>query len=123
MLDLRGYAGQTVMVGQLGSAYEAHGFDLQRCSVLGTIEAGQDLPTTVKAILEDLEDERPEADEVLWVLEVTDQGTAGQRFPLVVFDAHERLRYGAEFFTAVMNTGTTAQACVVRGVRLEESRR
>jgi anion-transporting ArsA/GET3 family ATPase len=120
MLDLRRYAGKMVIVGQLESDYTAHGFNVQRCHVLGTHEAGRDLPATVKAILEDLEAEAPEASEVLWVLEVDDQGTAAYRFPLVVFDEQERLRYGAEFLTVVQETGITTKALVVRGVRLEE---
>ena len=120
MIDVRGYAGQRLLVGQLGSAFEAHGFDLQRCYLLGTLTDEQDLPAAVKAIIEDLDDELPEADEVLWVLEVNDQGTAYQRFPLVVFDTQERLRYGAEFLTAVVETGITAPALVVRGVQLED---
>jgi hypothetical protein len=120
MLDLRGYAGKMVVLGQLGSSYEADGFDLQRCYVLGTIDAGQDLPAAVKAIIEDLEDEMPEADEVLWALEVNAQGVPVQRFPLVVYDDHEQLRYGAEFLTAVVETGITAKALVVRGIQLEE---
>ena len=120
MQDLQAYAGRTVILGQLGSAYEAHGFDLQRCYVLGAIDAGQDLPAAVKAIIEDGADEAPEADEVLWALQVNDQGTAAQRFPLVVFDAQERLRYGAEFLTAVVETDTGAEAVVVRGVHLDD---
>jgi hypothetical protein len=117
MLDLRGYAGKLLLLGQLGSSYQARGFDLQDCYVLGTITAGQDLPATVKAIIEDLEAEAPEASEVLWVLQVNAQGTAGQRFPVVVFDDQARLRYGHAFLTAVADTGIGAQACVVRGVR------
>jgi hypothetical protein len=120
MLDLRGYAGQWVILGQLGSSYEAGGFDLGRCYVLGTIAAGQDLPLAVKAIIEDLDDDLPEADEVLWALEVNEHGMPGQRFPLVVFDTHERLRYRAEFLAAVVETGMTVPALVVRGVALED---
>jgi hypothetical protein len=115
--EVCGYAGKLLLLGQLESSYRAHGFELQRCYILGTIEAGQDLPATVKAIIEDLEDEASEAAEVLWVLQVDDEGTAGQRFPVVIFDEQERLRYGAEFLTAVQETGITSRALVVRGVR------
>jgi len=108
------------LAGQLGSAFEAHGFKLQHCHVLGTLEAGRDLPATVEVILEDLEAEAPEAPEGLWALEVDDQGAALQAFPPVVFDQQERLRYGAEFLTAVQETGITAKALVVRGLRLED---
>jgi hypothetical protein len=120
MLDWRGYAGKRVLVGQVGSVFEARGFDLQRCYVLGTLEAGQDLPAAVKAILEDPEAEAPEASEVLWGLEIDEQGTAYQRFHVVIFDDQERLRYGHDFLVAVQQTGITTPAIVVRGVRLEE---
>jgi hypothetical protein len=119
MLDLRKYAGKLLLLRQLGSSYEAGGFDLQRCYVLGIIDTGQDLPEAVKAIIEDLEDEMPLADEVLWALEVNAQGVPVQRFPLVVYDDHEQLCYGAEFLAAVVETGITAKALVVRGVRFE----
>jgi anion-transporting ArsA/GET3 family ATPase len=120
MLDWRQYAGQTVMVGQFESAYLAGGFDLQRCYMLGMLDASHDLPATVKAILEDLEAEAPEASELLWGVHVDNRGAALQAFPLVVFDAQERLRYGAEFVTAVQKTGIRVKVLVVRGVRLGE---
>jgi hypothetical protein len=119
MLDLRKYAGKLLLLGQLESSYQARGFELQHCYLLGTIEGDQDLPAGVKAIIEDLEEEAPEASEILWALQVNDQGTAGQRFPIVVFDDQEQVRYGREFLTAVVETGVGAQACVVRGVRFE----
>jgi len=109
-----------VLVGQLGSSYTAGGFNLERCYVLGTLATGQDLSDTVKALLEDLDIEAPDADEVLWVLEVNAHGVPVQRFPLLVYDTQERLRYGAEFLAAVVQTGMSVKAVVLRGVELAD---
>jgi hypothetical protein len=88
--------------------------------VLGTLQTGQDLSATVKAILEDLDTEAAEAAEVLWAVEVSEQGVPVRRLPVVVFDTHERLCYGAEFLEAVVQTGRSVEMLVVRGVQLED---
>ena len=120
MLDLRGYAGQMVLVGQLWSHYHAEGFTLARCYVLGTLATGQDLSAAVKALLEDLEAEDPEADELLWALQVDADGVPVRRYPLVIYDTQGRLRYGADFLHAIVRTGIATEALVVRGVALAD---
>jgi len=120
MLDWRDYAGQIVLVGQLWSWYQAHGFDLQRCYILGTLATGQDLSPAVKALLEDLDTEAPQADEVLWALAIDASGQPMRRYPLIVYDTHERLRYGAEFLQAVVQTEITTDALVLRHVQLAD---
>jgi len=116
MIDWQGFAGQTVIVGQSGSDYEAPGIDLQRCYILGLLEDRNDLPEAVKAIIED---DAEEASESLWVVHVADDATCGQVLPLVVFDDHQRLRYGQEFVAAARDTGITTTVCVIRGVRFD----
>jgi hypothetical protein len=51
---------------------------------------------------------------------VSEQGVLVRRLPVVVFDTHERLCYGAEFLEAVVQTGRSVEMLVVRGVQLED---
>jgi len=121
MLDLRGYAGQMVLVGQLASAFRAHKrIDLARCYLLGTLADGQDLSASVKALIEDLDVPEPEADELLWAVQVDASGVPVRVYPLVIIDTQERLRYGADFLEAVVQTGIATEAMVVRGVQMAD---
>jgi hypothetical protein len=106
-MDYRPYAGKQIIVGKTAKT--------QKPYYLGTLDEG-DLPAHVKAIIEDDADE---ASEVLYVVAVGDDGRPGPKVPLVVFDDQGGLRYGLEFLAAVRETGITAPACVVRGVRFE----
>ncbi len=106
-MDFQPYAGKRVIVGEAG--------EQRRLYYLGTLDEG-DLPAHVKAIIED---DAYEASESLYVVAVSDDGHPELKVPLVVFDDQGGLRYGLEFLTAVRETGITAPACVVRGVRFE----
>jgi len=41
-------------------------------------------------------------------------------YPLVIIDTQERLRYGADFLEAVVQTGIATEAMVVRGVQMAD---
>jgi hypothetical protein len=107
-MDFRPYAGERVIVGETG--------EQRRLYCLGTLLDGGDVPAHVKAIIED---DAYEASELLYVVPVSDDGRPEGKYPLVVVNDLGRLRYGLEFLTAVRETGITAPAWVVRGVRFE----
>jgi hypothetical protein len=109
-----------VLLGQLRSSFAAHGYDLAHCYVLGTLASGQDLPEAVKALIEDLDAEAPEAAELLWALQVDAETQQARLYPLVVYDTQGRLRYGVEFLEEVARTGRTTEAVVLRSVELAD---
>jgi hypothetical protein len=115
MMDFRPYAGQTIIVGETEGAFlSKKPLDARKLYFLGVL-AG-DLPAHVKAIIADDADDAPE---ILWAARVALDGGSASLHPLVVFDEHHHLRYGAELLTAIKEANIPAEACVIRGVRLD----
>jgi hypothetical protein len=114
------YLGQQVIVGQTWDAMLADSHE-GRYYILGTLDPEHPtLPDHVLAIIADDQHEAVDEYLSLWTVEEKGSIVTATPHPLIVLDTQERCVYGLELLQAILDTGKTVPAVIIRGVVLPE---